>query len=604
MLRKNNLFLFVFLTILINNSFTQINFLTGNKKEIYHQFAEDIKNNTNIPIQIFISQGSVDNLNRLLSDSFHLAFVQYDVLLYKEIENSDIKKYIKLFLPLYNEEIHLVALNNSKINSLKDLSGKRVGVGAINSGTNITADLIKLKTEIKWINYNLPLDQSFAVLLKDSIDAFFVVGAAPVNILKSLSERAKNIIKLIPIQDDKLKKIYKHRTIESGTYPWLKHDIYTYSTATLLILNSKNINDSLAKKIEQLYYDLKGNLKGIQNNKFSHPKWHQVDFGNHEGIDWPIYKQEYVTAEIIFDWLAYIALLLTCFQIYFVLNKLWKRKHERIVAESISVSAMFISILINCFFAFKNLVNNGMPQFSANVLWIVCSLLSAIIGIGFWVIGSREKNFFRLLKQSLKLEKHEAADLAKSFFRPSASDNIIEILGRIAMIDNEFAKEEQKFIQSFADEWNIKLDWGFIQTNFLNKNNEGFVKLRDCMKKYLLLSPPKEQVSHLADVIMELINADKNVAKEEALIQQELIGQINNYLGKKDVDMFIAVVIPPDVHKEVSMQDLLNDLKKENFGGGNVYISEPYYSYQLANVVCEKFRDEGMIALVTFAENT
>jgi len=582
---------------------SQIRILSGSKKEIYYQFAEDIKNNTNIPLENYSSQGSIDNLNRLLTDSFQIAFTQYDVLLFKEIENSDIKKNIKLFLPLYDEEIHLITRNNSAINSLKDLAGKRIGVGSKNSGTNITSQLIKLKTQIQWKEFSIPIENSFFALLHDSIDAFFIVGAAPVNILHSLSENVQNIIKLVPITDKELDKIYKQKTIDAGTYPWQKNKISTYSTKSLLVVNTRNINESVSLQMDKLYYDLKDNLKGIRKNKFSHIKWKQVDFSNLKNIDWPVYKQEYVTAEKIFDLLAYIALVLTGFQIYFVLNKLLKRKHEQTVAESISVSAMFISILINCFFASKNLLSNGMPQFSANVLWVVCSGISAFVGIGFWVAGNQKQGVFRLLKRSLKLEKHEAGDLAKSFFRPSGADEMIEILGRIAMIDNELADEEQKFIQTFSDEWNIEIDWSFVKTNFSNIEDDGFIKLRQSMKIYLSSLPPQAHVSQLADVIVTLINADNKVTEEEDLIQSELLGQINKYLGKLDTDLFISVVVPQFLNQEDSNNEILSDLKKVFFAGGNVYLSEPYYSYKYAEVICEKYRKAGFLAIVTHYNN-
>ena len=582
---------------------SQIRILSGSKKEIYYQFAEDIKNNTNIPLENYSSQGSIDNLNRLMTDSFQIAFTQYDVLLFKEIENSDIKKNIKLFLPLYDEEIHLITRNNSAINTLKDLAGKRIGVGSKNSGTNITSQLIKLKTQIQWKDVSIPIENSFYALLHDSIDGFFIVGAAPVNILNSLSKNVQSIIKLVPITDKELDKIYKQKTIDAGTYPWQKNKISTYSTKSLLVLNTNNINESMSLQIDKLYDDLKDNLKGIQKNKFSHIKWKQVDFSNLKNIEWPVYKQEYVTAEKIFDLLAYIALILTGFQIYFVLNKLLKRKHEQTVAESISVSAMFISILINCFFASKNLLNNGMPQFSANILWVVCSGISAFVGIGFWVAGNQKQGIFRLLKRSLKLEKHEVGDLAKSFFRPSGADEIIEILGRIAMIDNELADEEQTFIQTFSDEWNIEIDWDFVKCNFTNIEGDGFIKLRQSMKTYLSSLPPQAQVSQLADVIVTLINADNKVTEEEELIQSELLGQINKYLGKLDTDLFISVVVPQFINQEGSYKEILSDLKKVFFAGGNVYLSEPYYSYKYAEVICEKYRKAGFLAIVTHYNN-
>ena len=150
-MRKKTILFSALSLMFVMLSFTikaQVKLLSGVESEIYNQFANDIKNNTNVAVDVITTGGSVDNFMKINADSAkeNLAFMQYDVLIWKEIENPKIKDKFKVFLPLYNEEIHIIVKNNSKITSLADLKGKKVAIGSKSQGANITSQIIKNKT--------------------------------------------------------------------------------------------------------------------------------------------------------------------------------------------------------------------------------------------------------------------------------------------------------------------------------------------------------------------------------------------------------------------------------------------------------------------------
>jgi len=567
-----------------------INMVSGIKGEVYDQFAHDIQNNTHVKLNIFQTRGSQDNINYLLSDSIQIAFAQYDVLKVDRAEKN-IKEYIKVFLPLYCEEVHLIALKTSSINSLSDLQGKNVGVGDSNSGTKVTASIIHQLTKIEWNAKSIPFNQSIKALLNHQIDAFFYVGAAPSTYLSSLDDKFANQLKLVSIRNGDLNDIYENREIAAGTYAWNKQKVKTIGVRSLLLVNTHNIDTAMARQIDILYTDLSANLKGIQWNKFSHPKWKQVDFGDMDFIDWPVYKEKYIfTIENAFTLMAIVAAILSFIQIYFIINKLWKRKHEKVVAESISISAMFISIFINSFFAVKNIDGGNYPQLSANLMWITASIISTIIGVGLYVATNRQIGFFRLLLRALNMERKEAGDLAKVFFKPSGAAKIIEILGRVAMVDNDLDDKERDFIQGFADNWGIKVDWDLIK-KYADESQQRFSELRRAMSSYLSTSPPKEQASQLIDVISLLVNVDDVVTEEEDLMLSELTGLIMKYLGKgSEVDVYQVAVVPQSKEQEQAVEELLKDLKKEFIAGGWAYVSEAYYSERYAEIISAQYR--------------
>lgn len=582
--------IFLFSLIAFQPLSAQLKIASGIDGEIYNQFAIDIQNNTDVPIELFTTAGSKDNLSKLINDGFQLGFLQYDVLLYNELENPDIKNKIKVMLPLYDEEIHLIARNDGSINSLADLRNKKVGIGSEMSGTGITAKFIQYKTMIQWIAIPIPFDNSFSALLNDSIDAFFYVGAAPSNTLKSLSANVQQLIKLVPIENKNLKDFYLTKTIDKNIYPWLKEDIKTISVRSLIAVNTANIDDSTQLLVESLYEDLKGNLQGIQKNKLSHPKWHDVDFTNMSGIDWPVYREKYISLDFVSLMIAYLAALLSFVQIYFIINKLWKRKHEKVVAESISISAMFISILINISFALKNMNDGGIPQLSANIMWIGSSVISTAIGMGIWVASNRGVGFFTLLFKALNLERKEAGDLAKLFFQPSGADKIIEILGRMAMVDEDLDKREKDFIQSFADHWRIEVDWDEIQ-KYAEESGDRYERIKLAMADYLKTSPQEEQVNQLRDVFNLLVNIDEVVTEEEQMIMDELEGQIAEYLKKEhELQIYRVAVVPQSQEQDDAVGELLQNLTKEKIAGGYAYLSPSYYSERYAEMISAQYR--------------
>ena len=574
-----------------------INMVSGIKGEVYDKFAHDIQNNTHVNLHIYNTQGSQENIHYLLTDSIQIAFMQYDVLKMDRPE-KDIEQYIKVFLPLYCEEVHLITLRDGPINKLSDLAGKNVGVGSHNSGTHVTAGIIERVKNLQWNAREIPFEQSVQALVAGDIDAFFYVGAAPSTNLSNLPEEFSSKIKLLDIWENDLRDLYESRVIEAGTYAWEPDKIKTLGVRTLLMVNTHNIDTAMARQIDILYNDLSDNLKGIQWNKFSHPKWQQVNFANMDNIDWPVYKQEYISYEDVVNLMAIIAAILSFIQIYFIINKLWKRKHEQIVAESISISAMFISILINGFFAIKNLGGGQIPQLSANLMWITASVISTMIGVGLFVSTNRGVSFFRLLLRALNMERKEAGDLAKVFFKPSGAAMIIEILGRVAMVDNDLDNKEREFIQGFADNWDIKLDWDAI-AKYADESDQRFQELRRAMNAYLSTSPPKEQASQLMDVISLLVNVDDVVTEEEDLMLSELTGLIMKYLGKgSEVDVFRVAVVPQSPEQENAIAELLKDLKKEHIAGGWAYVSEPYYSERYAEIISAQYRALNVFSVV------
>ncbi|MCF8298779.1 MAG: TAXI family TRAP transporter solute-binding subunit [Saprospiraceae bacterium] len=238
--------------------------------------------------EVMTSDGSYYNFLKLNKSNVDVTFLQYDVILYEELKDLKRKfqktENIRILLSLGVEEIHLITKrDNDKINSLKDLKKKNVGIGSAMQGTNITAKFIKEKTGINWYDVEIPFDKAFRALMNDDIDAFFFVGAAPVNSLNKLSPTLKDQIKLVPIVDDKLKDAYEPATITADTYTWVDKDVQTYGVRSVMVASIADETPQQAEKLSSFLNAIKNNLTKLQAE--GHPAWKVVNFKDN-GIEW------------------------------------------------------------------------------------------------------------------------------------------------------------------------------------------------------------------------------------------------------------------------------------------------------------------------------
>ena len=268
----------------------------------YFQFANDIRKicDKSDSIKVRYSNGSVDNLNQLIkrTDIF-VTFLQYDVLLQQRLrdlqDKTNYTENIRVLLPIGDEEIHLVTRKDENINSLKDLKGKKVGIGTIYQGTYVTAGLIKRLTKVDWIDVPTAFDKVYLDLVTREIDAFFFVGSAPVSRLFYLT--AENKIKLVPITHKKLEKLYQKTTIKSGIYKWQKEPVETYAVRSVLATNIEGETAEQHKNIQKMLISIKNENELLK--KHGHRKWREVNF-DFDHLDWETYEgsEEIMKTEI------------------------------------------------------------------------------------------------------------------------------------------------------------------------------------------------------------------------------------------------------------------------------------------------------------------
>jgi len=153
------------------------------------------------------------------------------------------KDKIRAIANLYPEDMHLVVPKGTKLASLKDLNGKRVGVAAAGSGTQVSVRMILKHYGIKAQEAELGLSQSTQRLADGQLDAFFYAGGTPFAALIQLG--SSKGFELYQFSDTERKEInqiipyYVESLIPAGTYENIKYDVKTVAVNGQLITSAE-----------------------------------------------------------------------------------------------------------------------------------------------------------------------------------------------------------------------------------------------------------------------------------------------------------------------------------------------------------------------------
>jgi hypothetical protein len=302
----------------------------------------------------------------------------------------------------------------------------------------------------------------------------------------------------------------------------------------------------------------------------------------------------------IIDLLIKISLFVSLIYIYLKINKLWKRKHYREVAESQSLAGLTIYIL-NCILwvIYYIFIEEDINSMFDTSIYIFEGSILFLIGTGIFVKGQRRTGLWKLIRQSLRLERKEADYLLKKFFKPKHADVIINILHQLAMIDEELDKRELKIITMFAKEWNIDYSVDKLNKERLDSTENNYIRLRKSVENYIAQEPPVEQVAQLKDLIDELIKADDKVTKEEELISSEILPFLENYLMKEDtVKKYHVIIVPQLPEHENKIKELMPGSIKIQTSGGTAFSIGTFYSFKYADMICKQFRKHNLFTIV------
>ncbi|MEV0717258.1 TAXI family TRAP transporter solute-binding subunit [Asanoa sp. NPDC050611] len=140
------------------------------------------------------SGASTDNIRLLRAGDVHLGLSSLDATI---TGDGSAPAGISAVCRLYDSHLHLVVLAGSPIDALTDLAGRRVSLGAHDSGTEFTSRRVLALARVRADGRSLSQAESAAALGAGAIDAMFSLTGVPTPAITDLAQRQP--VRLIPL---------------------------------------------------------------------------------------------------------------------------------------------------------------------------------------------------------------------------------------------------------------------------------------------------------------------------------------------------------------------------------------------------------------------
>lgn len=219
---------------------------------------------------------SVENINLMKQEKVEMAFVMSDVLSQavngEESFNEKVDN-VQQIAALYPNFVQVVASEKSEINTFEDLKGKRIAVGAQNSGVEVNArNLLEghgiTYDDIK-VDY-LGYAEAADALKSGKLDAAFLTSGIPNSSLMELEQGFD--LKLVPIEEKVIEKLAKDKpyfiseVIPANTYG-NEEDIPTAAIMNALVVRSDLSESDVYNLTKSFFEGLDGMVNAHQAAK-------------------------------------------------------------------------------------------------------------------------------------------------------------------------------------------------------------------------------------------------------------------------------------------------------------------------------------------------
>jgi TRAP transporter TAXI family solute receptor len=165
---------------------------TGSQGGVYYVYGEAIKKvvEERVPqldASVLVTNASAENVRMIAAGEAEIGFTQADIA----AEAVGSGNQVVALARLYDDYLHLVVRADSPIQSVQDLRGRRVSIGAPGSGTVGTVtrllQVVGMNPQRDLAVHWLGLDDSAGAMRAGRIDAFFFSGGLPVRSVKELA---------------------------------------------------------------------------------------------------------------------------------------------------------------------------------------------------------------------------------------------------------------------------------------------------------------------------------------------------------------------------------------------------------------------------------
>lgn len=235
-----------------------------------------------------VTGGSVANLQLIGTGKPYIGLSMTDAALdaYKGVDKfKDKKVELRTLMILYPNRMHVVSVEGTGVNSMKDLKGKRVSTGSPGSATEVMAfrviEAAGLDKDKDMKRERLGVAESVNALKDKKIDAFFWVGGLPTAAVTDLAATPGVKIKMIDHAETvgpmnkKYGNLYVEDTIPKATYSGMTADNKQATVMNILVTHA-SMSDETAYNIVKTIFDKRADLiavhKEAENFKLENQK--------------------------------------------------------------------------------------------------------------------------------------------------------------------------------------------------------------------------------------------------------------------------------------------------------------------------------------------
>jgi TRAP transporter TAXI family solute receptor len=258
---------------------TLLSIATGGVAGVYYPLGGALAQLINghladVEVTAELGDASAANIDLIAGHEVKLALVQNDVAfraLKGEKPFKEPVKNLQMIASLYPEHIQCVTTRAGGVETLADLKGKRVSVGAPGSGTTDSVGTILIAAGIKYSEINADfLDfAATAERIQDGrLDAGFVVAGYPTPAVMALAARQE--IDLVAFDDDVLSRLVKaypfftKDVVPAGTYSGVDHDTPTPAVLAVLVCDAE-LPEDLVYDITKAIFDNLAELEPVHD---------------------------------------------------------------------------------------------------------------------------------------------------------------------------------------------------------------------------------------------------------------------------------------------------------------------------------------------------
>lgn len=248
-----------------------INILTGGTGGVYYPlgvalskiYAEKMKD---VKPSVQSTKASVENLNLLQSGKGEVAFTLGDSLTDAWKGNAEVGFKTKLdklrtLAAIYPNYVQIAALKSAGINTLADLKGKRLSVGAPKSGTELNARAILAAAGMKYSDLGkveyLPFNESVELMKNRQLDATLISAGLGVSAIRDLCASVDCVIVEIPKSVvAKMGTPYQSAPIPGGTYKGNDKDVDAVAIPNYLVTRAGLSTQEVYEMTKALFENL------------------------------------------------------------------------------------------------------------------------------------------------------------------------------------------------------------------------------------------------------------------------------------------------------------------------------------------------------------